>query len=171
MEKPFFDMALKVWLMPVDRFIGAALVSNDFRNRAIRVWNGGVPAAVLVHKDGVILHNWLSRNLPVGILGEEEFSSEIEVFHYKHDCQLYLFSDGLLKFRVTRWGRISKQSTFKQLLQNTKPDRRFEMLISSLDHHLRGQPGRDDVSLAVVNISAVNAQAIIYKPVARLAAR
>ena len=151
--------------MPVDRFIGAALVSIDFRNRAIRVWNGGVPAAVLVHKDGVILHNWLSRNLPLGILGEEEFSSEIEVFHYKHDCQLYLFSDGLLEAESPDGEQFGMERV-KQLLQNTKPDRRFEMLMSSLDHHLRGQPAHDDVSLAVVNISAVNAQAIIYKPVA-----
>jgi hypothetical protein len=31
--------------------------------------------------DGTILHQWQSRHLPLGILSEEAFSSEAEVFH------------------------------------------------------------------------------------------
>ena len=152
-------------LMPVDRFIGAVLVSIDFRNRAIGIWNGGVPAPVLVHTDGPILHQWTSRNLPLGILGKEEFSSEIEVFHYEHDCQLYLFSDGLLEAESSEKKQFGKER-IRQLLQNTKPDHRFDALMSSLEHHLRGQAAHDDVSLAMVNISVVNPQEELGKPLA-----
>ncbi|MFZ2163251.1 MAG: SpoIIE family protein phosphatase [Sideroxyarcus sp.] len=150
-------------LMPVDRFIGAVLVSIDFRNRAIGVWNGGVPAPVLVHADGAILHQWPSRNLPLGILDDEEFSSEAEVVHYETDCQLFLFSDGLLEAESAEREQFGKERV-KQLLQNTIPDLRFEALMSSLEHHLNGQPAHDDVSLAMANISVVNFREVIGKP-------
>ncbi len=53
--------------MPADRFVAAVLISVDLRSRVIEVWNGGNPAPVLVNSDGDILHQWQSRNLPLGI--------------------------------------------------------------------------------------------------------
>ena len=150
-------------LMPIDRFIGAVLVSIDFRHRAIAVWNGGVPAAVLVHTDGAILHKWPSRNLPLGILGEDEFSSEIEVFNYEHDCQLFLFSDGLLEAESPD-GEQFGMERIRQLLRDTKPDCRFETLMRLLERHLGGQPAHDDVSLVMANIAVVNTQVELAKP-------
>jgi anti-sigma regulatory factor (Ser/Thr protein kinase) len=38
--------------------------------------------------------------------------------------------------------------------------------MTSLDHHLCGLPAHDDVSLAMVNISVVNAQEIVSQPLA-----
>lgn len=139
-------------LMPIDRFIGAALVSVDFRHRIVEVWNGGVPAPLLVNGDGTILHEWRSCNLPLGILGEEEFSSDVEVFRYENDCQLFLFSDGLLEAESCEGVQFGSERIV-QLLNSTEPDRRFDVLMELLNHHLCGRPAHDDVSLAMVNIA------------------
>ena len=144
-------------LMPIDRFIGAALVSIDFRNRAIEVWNGGVPAPMLVHMDGTILHEWQSRNLPLGILDESAFSSEVEVFHFEDDCQLFLFSDGFPEAESPDGLQFGKER-IAQLLQATESSRRFDVLMSSLEQHLCGHPAHDDVTLAMASISLANAQ-------------
>ena len=144
-------------LMPIDRFIGGALVSIDFSNRVIEVWNGGVPAPVLVKMDGTILHQWQSRNLPLGILDEEAFSSKSEVFHYGDDCQLFLFSDGLQEAESAQGVQFGSDHIL-QVLQSTEPDHRFEVLMNSLDHHLCGLPAHDDISLAMVNITATHDQ-------------
>jgi hypothetical protein len=45
-----------------------------------------------------------------------------------------------------------------QLLQSTEPDRRFDVLMNSLDSHLCGLPAHDDISLAMANIIVTNDQ-------------
>ncbi len=146
-------------LMPIDRFVGAVLVSIDFRNRIIEIWNGGLPSPILVGGHGGILYEWESRNLPLGILSEAEFSPEIKVFHYEVDCQLFVFSDGLTEARSPAGDPMGTEYV-KQLLREANPDRRFDLLMQSLEQHLGGQPAHDDVSVFMAQLSLADAQKI-----------
>lgn len=146
-------------LMPVDRFIGAVLISIDFRSQVIEVWNGGLPAPLLVGLDGKMLHHWKSQNLPLGILGDKTFSSEVETFHYDDDCQLFVFSDGLLEAESPEGEQFGNER-ITQLLMNTSPEDRFEALMGSLENHLYGHAALDDISLAMANISPAKVQEI-----------
>ena len=139
-------------LMPADRFICAALVSIDFREQLLEVWNGGIPAPLLAAKDGRIQHQWPSRNLPLGILGDDLFSADVEIFHYEQDSQLFLFSDGLLEAESPVNEQYGK-GRLEAVIQYTAPEHRFDKLIHSLDMHLQGRSAHDDVSLVMVNIS------------------
>ncbi|OGS90147.1 MAG: hypothetical protein A2061_05635 [Gallionellales bacterium GWA2_59_43] len=138
-------------LMPADRFVGAALVSVDFRDRVIEVWNGGIPTLILVGKSGEVLHEWRSHNLPLGILGEDGFSSEVEVFHCEQEGQLFLFSDGLPEAESPVGEQFGRERIQDVLLRNA-PDYRFDIMDRALKQHLQGLPAHDDVSLAVVNL-------------------
>lgn len=147
------ELNLKVHrLIPVDRFIGAALIAIDFRSRVIEVWNGGLPAPLLVSLDGKILHEWKSRNLPLGILDDKTFSSEVETMRYDSDCQLFVFSDGLTEAESPHGEKFGRERIV-QLLLGTAPEERFGALISSLETHLCGHAALDDVSLAMANLS------------------
>lgn len=146
-------------LMPVDRFIGATLISIDFREQVVEGWNGGIPAPLLVSPDGTILHKWPSRNLPLGILGDDVFSSEVEVFHYEEDCQLFLFSDGLPEAESPGGEQFGRER-IEQLFRGTAPDCRFDALTGSLENHLFGHAAHDDISLAMVSLSLAEAQEI-----------
>lgn len=139
-------------LMPVDRFICAVMVSIDFRNQVVEVWNGGVPNPILVSSDGAILHRWKSRNLPLGILDEKSFSSDVESFHYDDDCQLFIFSDGFSEAESPE-GIQFGQERILQILGRNPPEYRFERLLRSLDKHLNGQGAHDDVSIAMASVS------------------
>jgi len=139
-------------LMPADRFIGAMLVSIDFREQLIQVWNGGMPTPVLVNRDGKFLQKWKSQNLPLGILDEGAFSSNVEAFHFDDDCQLFMFSDGLTEAHSPDGEQYGNERV-EQLLQSTEPDGRFDRLIGSLESHLGGHHAHDDISLAMANIS------------------
>lgn len=144
-------------LMPVDCFVGAVLISVDFRNRAIEVWNGGMPAPMLVGIDGAVLHKWPSYNLPLGILSNETFSLEVEVFHYDRECQLFLFSNGLPEATSPK-GEQFGDERIARILQSTEPDSRFDGLMSSFESHLEGHAVREDASMAMVNISVAAGQ-------------
>ncbi|MDP2143624.1 MAG: SpoIIE family protein phosphatase [Gallionella sp.] len=138
-------------LMPADRFVGAALVSVNFRDRVIEVWNGGIPPPILVGIEGEVLHEWRSRHLPLGILGEEGFSSEVEAFHYEQEGQLFLFSDGLSEAE-SPVGQQFGSARIHEVLSRNLPDYRFDALARALKQHLQGKPAHDDVSLAMVSL-------------------
>lgn len=138
-------------LMPADRFVAATLVSVNVRNRVIEVWNGGNPAPLLIDRDGEILREWESANLPLGILPSEIFSGKPEIFHYADNCQLCLFSDGLPEAESPLAEPFGKDRIDRSL-RDSAPKNRFDALMAGLDSHLAGKPAHDDISLALVEI-------------------
>jgi len=146
------ELNLKIHqLMPVDRFVATTLISVNMRNRIVEVWNGGNPAPLLVGKNGEILHEWKSANLPLGILPGESFSGKTEVFQYDENCQLCLFSDGLPEAESPEGEQFGKERIGRMLL-DSEPGDRFENMMSLLDMHLDGKPAHDDISLAMVDV-------------------
>ena len=139
--------------MPVDRFVSAVLVSINRQTRIIEVWNGGIPTPQLFLRDGRLLHSYASRNLPLGILPGEDFSAKPEIFSYYEDCQLCIFSDGLLEARSPQGEHFGNERVV-ELFGKTASQSRFDALITKLDRHLQGQRAHDDISLALVDISA-----------------
>lgn len=144
-------------LMPVDRFVCAALVSIDFNKREIAIWNGGMPAPMLVAKDGSVLHKWKSRNLPLGILGDDDFTPDVEVMSYGAEGQMFLFSDGFMEAESVAGEQLGHER-IATLLQRTAPGERFDALLDFLKRHLQGRQAHDDVSLAMVSLSATHEQ-------------
>lgn len=137
--------------MPANRFVAATLLSIDWRNQIIEVWNGGNPAPILIDAAGKILKQWESRNLPLGICDKQTFLSSTEVFHFIEDCQMLLLSDGLSEAESLT-GEPFGLDRIRDLLQTTAPEKRFDVLISAFESHLGGQTAHDDVSLALVTI-------------------
>jgi len=141
--------------MPADRFVSATLISIDRQARVIEVWNGGIPAPQLFSHDGRQLHAWGSMHLPLGILPKEGFSGRTELFHYyDEDCQLCLFSDGLSEARSPQNVQFCGEERIAELFGRVTPEFRFDALVAELEAHLQGQPAHDDISLAIVDISA-----------------
>ncbi|KAF0202688.1 MAG: response regulator with CheY-like receiver domain and winged-helix DNA-binding [Gallionellaceae bacterium] len=137
--------------MPTDRFVSAVLVSIHRTARVIEVWNGGIPALLLFNRTGQQLHRWSSANLPLGIVSGDHFSAKLEAFQYQEDCQLCLFSDGLLEASSPR-GEIFGESRMLEILGKTEYEGRMQALIAGMEAHLEGLPAHDDISLALVDI-------------------
>lgn len=137
--------------MPTDRFVSAALVSIHRTTRVVEVWNGGIPALLLFNRTGQQLHRWSSANLPLGIVSGDDFSAKLESFQYQEDCQLCLFSDGLLE-ASSPCGEIFGESRVFEILGKTEYEGRMQALIAGMEAHLEGLPAHDDISLALVNI-------------------
>ena len=140
-------------IMPVDRFVSTALLSINYDTRVIEVWNGGVPALRLLNRGGDLLHSWPSRHLPLGILDAGAFSPKPEVFCYEEECQLYLFSDGLVEAACPR-GLPYSDRRIADALAGASHEGRFEALIADFEAHLDGCAAHDDVVVAMMEIAA-----------------
>lgn len=140
-------------IMPVDRFVSTALLSINYDSRVIEVWNGGVPALRLLGRSGGLLHSWPSRHLPLGILDAGAFSAKPEILRYEEDCQLYLFSDGLVEACCPN-GMPYSDERIAESLASAPSERRFKALIEDFESHLGGCRAHDDAVVAMMEIAA-----------------
>lgn len=138
--------------MPVDRFVSATLISINYQTHVIEVWNGGIPALQLFSRDGHVLHSFASKYMPLGILPSESFSARPESVLYEQECQLCLFSDGLVEARSQQGEEFGNERVV-ELLGKMTPKSRFDGLVIALERHLQGKPAHDDISVALVDIA------------------
>jgi len=137
--------------MPVDRFVSAAIVSIHETTRIIEVWNGGMPSLLLFNRAGQVSQRWTSDSLPLGILTSADFSATVESYQYHEDCQLCMFSDGLIEANSPQ-GTAFEEEQLIQLIGKTEYEKRYQTLLDGLEKHLGGLVAHDDISLALVDI-------------------
>ncbi|MDX8378625.1 MAG: SpoIIE family protein phosphatase [Gallionella sp.] len=138
--------------MPSERFVSATLVSLNRKAKIIEVWNGGIPELQLFSRKGQLQKTWYSQHLPLGILPPPKFSGLTDVFHYEEDCQLCLFSDGLIEATSPDGSPLGNECILAIFAQ-TAHDARFNAIISHLEQHLQGLAAHDDISLALFDIN------------------
>ena len=136
-------------LLPTDRFVAATLVSIDWPERTIEVWNGGSPSPLFIDREGTCIQTWKSTHLPLGVLGEEAFDAKTDLFQWETPGDLFLCSDGLIDGRNAAgapfgWRRV------REILSGAPPATRFDRLKEAVADHLAGKPGEDDISLVAV---------------------
>ncbi len=151
-------------MMPHDRFSTLTLVSINPVMGTIEVWNGGNPSACLVDASGKIVKRWKSRHVPLGLLSPEEFSSELEVYSYDGEAQLFLWSDGLTEAENPEGEQFGTERACAAL-ESAGPEQRFETLVQTLDAHRAGAVA-DDITVLMV---AVPAPGTLVQPVVQIA--
>lgn len=139
-------------ILPADRFVAATLASIDVRNQTVEVWNGGNPDAMFINLRGEIAMQWPSGHPPLGILPDKLFSSTTETVVFHEPGDLILCSDGLTEAEdpLGDWFRI--EGVHAALAHSKDSDSRFASLLTAVEDHLDGNPGRDDISALMVSV-------------------
>ncbi len=167
MAQPFYSMTRKGFkigqialqinrtmheLLPSDRFAGAILLALDRLQNTIEIWNGGMPEVHLATPaGGEILHIWKSQHLPLGVLGDDLFSTETDYYTYHQDAQIVLCSDGLIEAENRSREAFGKVRLHSILKEDDPFEQRSAMIADALTTHLDGLPPADDVSLLVIH--------------------
>ncbi|MBU0593198.1 MAG: SpoIIE family protein phosphatase [Gammaproteobacteria bacterium] len=140
-------------LLPTDRFVAATLVSLDFKEKILHIWNGGNPPALFLDEKGETLRSWKSTHPALGIFHDHEFDSTSEVFHWSDPGQLILCSDGLIEAQNPA-GEEFGLSRLEHTLSSTSFDQRHDALIAAVLQHMAALVSHDDVSLATIDCPA-----------------
>lgn len=82
---------------PVDRFVAAIFLEIEPHSELVHIWNGGMPPVLLVNQQGVVVREFQSQHMALGILGEGAFSSRAETCPVEKQNWFLLCSDGLLE--------------------------------------------------------------------------
>jgi len=136
-------------LLPTDRFVAAAIISVDYINHTIRVWNGGAPEIFFVTDSGQIQRTWASTHPALGILSDADFDSAPQHFQWEELGSVFLCSDGLPEAENSSNIPFS-MTQFKQLLSRPYGTGRFKLIKDSLSAHIEGAQQQDDISLVSI---------------------
>ena len=148
---------------PADRFVAALLAVFRPRDDVLTVWNGGIPAALLLDEQGGILRRFKSLNLPLGIVDDAQFESECETVAVRRGQRLLLYSDGLLEAENAQGEPFGQARLELGLEQSTGPDLLAD-LQQTLQHHMGERQPHDDLSCLLLECTAEVPQAARSQP-------
>ncbi len=135
---------------PADRFVAALVAVIDHRNRVVEVWNGGIPAALLVNENGETSHVFNPCHLPLGVVGPE-LTADTEIYQWREASQLVLWSDGLIEAK-NEAGEPLGHERLTALLPATRPPERFQALLAAARHHRGNILPFDDCTLILTEL-------------------
>lgn len=136
--------------VPIGRFVAATLISIDETNRTGEIWVGGTPSAFMFDRWGRMTREFISENLPLGIVDNNSLSTKPVEFTWSPESQLVICSDGLLEATDV----MDKQFGMDGLIEataNSSPTQRFGRIEEALNLHLKDISAADDVSLMIVD--------------------
>lgn len=136
--------------IPPERFVAAALVRIDPRNRSVEVWNGGTPEILLLEENGDIAESFPSIHPPLGILDPKVFDSRTTLLRWPRPGRLLFCSDGLLEAE-NETGQAFGREGLEKALQSAMGRPLFEHVIESVTKHLGERPAHDDISLITID--------------------
>jgi CheY-like chemotaxis protein len=142
-------------LLPVGMFFAATLLELNSRGDVMTVWMGGVPELYCLSKKGDLKEVIHSKHMPLGILGDSEFSIATQVFDVEIEDKIYLYSDGIIEANNPQ-GEQFGDDRLKDILIN-EGDNRFDEVITKLDQFTGEQNQNDDITLVELNCQSIPA--------------
>lgn len=134
---------------PPDRFVAALMAVFRPREGTLEVWNGGLPAALLIDANGKILRHLKSRNLALGILSNQEFEYRSESILLSETTTLLMYSDGLIEAEAANAAPFGMHGLEKCIAQSPAACL-MNCIEQELQKHLDGQPLHDDMSCLIL---------------------
>lgn len=140
---------VREWL-PVGRFVAATFIAIDAREGLIGVWNGGNPPVLLLGGAGQPPQQFLSRNLPLGILDDSALEDLLERAPLPADAQIIACSDGVVEAQSPD-GEGFGIDRLLAAATGAPRDKRMTAVNAALNQHLAGNPAHDDLSLVLAD--------------------
>lgn len=136
--------------IPIGRFVATTLISLDEIGKTGEIWVGGTPPAFLFDRWGRKTREFLSTNLPLGIVDNESLSCTPICFDWETESQLLVCSDGLLEASNTEGNQFGVDGIM-EATANSSPQNRFLRIETALEKHLANTVAADDVSLMLID--------------------
>jgi CheY-like chemotaxis protein len=133
-------------LLPVGNFVAVTLISVDRKNRLLDIWNGGNPPTLLTGASGKITKKFKSCHLSLGIARGNDFDASSESYHWKDECCLTLYSDGLADAINAEGVDFGEKGIVAALQRNCS----HQSIKSAITEHIGKHGASDDISLATV---------------------
>lgn len=141
-------------ILPVGVFCCTCMVDLSFRNEMMEVWVGGLPDLYLYRSKSREIVKIASKNLPLGVLGDERFDSSTEVFEMSHGDRLYLWSDGIHEAPNSKGQMFGTDGIDRVFSNNQNPENLFDDILKAVDDFTDGGEQDDDHTMVELKMVA-----------------
>jgi two-component system, HptB-dependent secretion and biofilm response regulator len=132
-------------LMPVGMFLAASLLELNASGDILSVWMGGMPESYWLGLSGELKDVIHSRHMPLGILKDKDFDSEVSIYSVEKEDKIYLYSDGLTE-AANSIGEMYGSARLKDVMINNK-ENRFESILNEFQSYTDVHDQSDDITL------------------------
>ena len=140
--------------IPPDRFISAVLIEIDLYSRKLKIWNGGMPTALIYSNKMEIIAEAVSENMALGILEDKDFDTNLFSMDLPNDGFLYMYSDGLTEQCNKEGEEFGEERVFNRI-SNSHVDSLVEDIMEDSNNFRGNVAVNDDISMCVINFRKI----------------
>ena len=145
-------------VLPPGYFCCVTLLRLSLRKNTLEYWNGGLPSALLVRNSKQDVFEIVSRNLPLGILDDQNFVSSTGMVEVESGDRIILVTDGLVEAENAA-GEAFGHEHLIEVVRQAPAASVFETVLTKVQAHIANQARTDDLTL--VELSVLNAADVV----------
>lgn len=149
--------------LPTGLFCAAILVQFNYHTQTLAIWQGGLPDAYLLNKQGIAIETVHSKNLALGILADQNFSDTASYYSNTEISSLFACSDGLTEQTNPDHEMFGEQRVLDHLQHTPAHLKRVVHLTEKLEQFRANSPQSDDLSLFELNIAKLRQNITSFK--------
>jgi serine phosphatase RsbU (regulator of sigma subunit) len=134
--------------LPAGVFVATALVELDPLRRRMRLWNGGLPDALVWRAERNVLQSLPSKHCAMGIT--PDIDTQCHEVHLEVDDCVYLYTDGLIEAHNARDEQFGNARLQACLLENNGACERFDRVCMELAQFTADTDAHDDMTFIEV---------------------
>lgn len=137
-------------ILPVNVFCCMCMVNMNFREKWVKLWVAGLPDVYIYRVKSRQIECIKSRSLPLGVLSDERFKVESEIYELDYGDRLYLWSDGIHEAKNESGEMFGSEELQRIFKKNVVPNRLFEEIKVGVREYTGGKAQDDDYTMAEV---------------------
>lgn len=145
-------------VLPPGYFCCVTLLRLSLRKNTLEYWNGGLPSALLVRHSKQDVFEIVSRNLPLGILDDQNFVSSTGIVEVESGDSIILVTDGLVEAESATGAAFGHEHLI-EVVRQAPAASVFETVLTKVQAHIANQARTDDLTL--VELSVLNAADVV----------
>lgn len=140
--------------IPPDRFISAVLIELDLYSRQLKIWNGGMPTALIYSSDNIKQTEAVSENMALGILDSKSFDTNFQTMPLPKTGYLFMYSDGLTE-QCNKEGEEFGEERVFEAIKNSNIDVLVSNVMDKSNTFRGSEPVNDDISICVIDFGKI----------------
>ncbi len=134
-------------ILPIGFFCCATCIDINLEKRRMRIWNGGLPESFLYRAATNNYEMLQSKNLPLGVLSEQNFRADSKRVPLEMGDRFYMWSDGVFEAR-NQTGEMFGEERLHAIMEERKGSAKlFDEILGQVHNHIGESDKDDDISL------------------------
>lgn len=140
-------------ILPTGRYCAAVMADFDPSEMNLKIWNCGLPEALIVNQSRQLIKKIPSTSVPLGVMSGNVRCDPVEI-NVQQGASIIIYSDGITEAENPS-GEMYSDERLLVCVENIKKDSEIcKEIQNSVEDFMDGTQPTDDISLVVLNFNS-----------------